>query len=91
MLRMTSKTSAKPEGNVHLLNFNYNTTSKFPAEAITSSSKIQFEHSDHSEAQAVNLRSKFGHMRRLKVLEATLSRNAQEPERDLGLAEIVVE
>lgn len=54
MLRMTSKTTAKPEGNVHLLNFDYDATSKFPVEAMSSPSKIQFEHLDHSEAQAVN-------------------------------------
>jgi hypothetical protein len=46
---MTFKTTAKPEGNIHLLNFNYNAMSKFTAEAMTSASKIQFERLDHSE------------------------------------------
>jgi hypothetical protein len=82
-----SKTTAKLEGNVHLLSFNYNATSEFPAEATTSPSKIQFGHLDHSEAQAANSKIQFGHTRRLKVLTTTLSRSVQE----LGPAETVVE
>lgn len=74
-----SKTTAKLEGNVHLLNFNYNATSEFPDEATTSPSKIQFGYLDHSEVQA-NPKIQFGHTRRLKVLAATFSRSVQAGE-----------
>jgi hypothetical protein len=75
-----SNTTAKLEGNVRLLNFNYDATSEFPAEATTSRSKIQFGHSDHSEAQAANSKIQFGHTRPLKVLATTLSRSVQAGE-----------